>query len=281
MTGYTIMSIIKRIIFKKCLEHERWDERKFRFKFYLRCLINPVITISYFKGLCSIDEIDRLLNTRPLLPAKIQRPYLYKGLPIKKRAKAILDHYYFVQNLLDPIHKKIFLSPERTILVNFKGKDGSNIEISCCPCGYDREGETTLTYSFNGNDLVRLSFSFIRCKENYIAFIGGLQGPHKGGGGEIIRQATRSCYGLFPKRILYETFVAFIRTCSIKEVYAVSEYSHVYRQLRYLYRKRNKLLASYSEFWESIGGVKLGQLYQLPVEISRKKIDCVVSKKRS
>lgn len=78
--------------------HKRWGERKFRYKFLLRCLINPVTTIKYFNELCHLSQPRTLIIHRPLLPAKIQRPYLYTGLSIRCRAKAILEHYQFVQS---------------------------------------------------------------------------------------------------------------------------------------------------------------------------------------
>ncbi|MDI5568682.1 transglycosylase domain-containing protein, partial [Salmonella enterica subsp. enterica serovar Kentucky] len=42
----------------------------------LRCLINPVTTIKYFNELCHLSQPRTLIIHRPLLPAKIQRPYL-------------------------------------------------------------------------------------------------------------------------------------------------------------------------------------------------------------
>ncbi|MGK7437988.1 VirK family antimicrobial peptide resistance protein, partial [Salmonella enterica] len=78
---------------------------------------------------------------RPLLPAKIPRPYLYTGLSIRCRASAILEHYQFVQSFPDSTIKKILLSEEQILLAHLEGKNGALLEIYCGPCGYDREGE--------------------------------------------------------------------------------------------------------------------------------------------
>ncbi len=102
--------------------HKRWGERKFRYKFLLRCLINPVTTIKYFNELCHLSQPRTLIIHRPLLPAKIQRPYLYTGLSIRCRAKAILEHYQFVQSFPESKIKKILLSEEQILLAHLEGK---------------------------------------------------------------------------------------------------------------------------------------------------------------
>lgn len=260
---------------------KRWNERKFRYKFVSRCLLHPVTTIKYLNGLCGLEHPGKLITGNPILPTKIQRPYLYKGLSVRNRAKAILEHYRFVQSFPHYGIKQLFLSEKQTLLAYVEGKGGSKIDIFCGPCGYDREGELTLTLCFNEIPLARLSFAFIRHAGQQAAFIAGLQGPDKSIGVGIIRDATKKCYGLFPKRILYEAFTAVLKECGINEIYAVSERNHVYRQLRYFFQKRTVFVASYSEFWESIDGVKEGTLYHLPLQKIRKSPENIASKKRA
>lgn len=81
--------------------------------------------------------------------------------------------------------------------------------------------------------------------------------------------------------MLYEAFATFIQACNVAEIYAVSENNHVYRQLRYLFQKKKTFVASYSEFWESLNGVKEGALYHLPSQVMRKTPECIPSKKRA
>lgn len=152
------------------------------------------------------------------------------------------------------------------------------MDIYCGPCGYDREGELTLTLCFNDTPLARLSFSFIRHEGKQIALVAGLQGPSKHVGPQVIRNATKDCYGLFPKRMLYEAFATLMLACNVDEIYAVSENNHVYRQLRYLFQKKKTFVASYSEFWESLNGVKKGALYHLPSQVMRKAPESIPSK---
>lgn len=279
--SYHPLLMLKEIMAQTPYQHKRWGERKFRYKFFLRCLLNPVTTIKYFNELCNLNQPRSLIAHHPLLPAKIQRPYLYTGLSVRCRAKAILEHYQFVQSFPENKLKEILLSDEQTLLVHLKGKNDAQIDIYCGPCGYDREGELTLTLCFNDTPLARLSFSFIHHQGKQIALVAGLQGPSKDVGPYVIRNATKACYGLFPKRMLYEAFATFIQSCNVAEIYAVSEKNHVYRQLRYLFQKRKTFVASYSEFWASLNGVKEGDLYHLPSQVMRKAPESIPSKKRA
>lgn len=106
MERYNPLLMLKEVMAQTPYRHKRWGERKFRYKFLLRCLINPVTTIKYFNELCHLSQPRTLIIHRPLLPAKIQRPYLYTGLSIRCRAKAILEHYQFVQSFPESKIKK-------------------------------------------------------------------------------------------------------------------------------------------------------------------------------
>lgn len=281
MQSINTIQLITLLFQGKWLKHKRWTEKKFRLKFFSRCIFHPFVTYRYFQGLCSLDNAKYLIETHPLLPTKMQRPYLYKGLNISERVNCILTHYRLVQNTRLEGVKKIFLSKETTKLALLQGKNGEDVEILCGPCEFDREGEITLSFLFNGEMLAMLSFSFIKYCNKKVAFIAGLQGPKKGTGTKPISEATKACYGLFPKRVLYESFCLIIEYFDIKDVVAVSENSHVYKELRYLKHKKHSFVASYSDFWEAINGNKLGDMYILPVKTERKEIISVVSKRRS
>lgn len=47
------------------------------------------------------------------------------------------------------------------------------------------------------------------------------------------------------------------------------------------YSRRKTFVASYSEFWESLNGVKKGALYHLPSQVMRKAPESIPSKKRA
>ncbi|ELD0488033.1 DUF535 domain-containing protein [Escherichia coli] len=276
----SFIGFLKNIIFFSDSLPGKWKHRKFRFMYILRCVINPVASIRYYYELRSLNRIGDILAIHPTLPAKIHRPYLHKGGEVWTRGKYILDHYRFVHGL--PEKYSAFLFSQKSVsLVRFIGKGGDDFDIQCSPSGFDREGELTLSLFFNKIPIARLTFSIILTPNGHSAFIGGLQGAPKSIGPDVIRCATKECYNLFPKRIVFEAFCALMKVCNITECLAVSERSHVFRQLRYRYQKRKTFVAIYSDFWESVGGKPCGELYRLPTQTIRKPLSDIESKKRS
>ncbi|MEG0206277.1 Protein of uncharacterised function (DUF535) [Citrobacter freundii] len=280
MKSVTFLRFLSNIIFVRGPLYGKWKNRKFRLMYLLRCLINPFSSVRYYHELCSLQSINKILEIQPTLPAKIHRPYLYKGGLAETRRKNIIGHYRFIQDL--PSEYQTFLFPDRDVLLtHFTGKKGEDFYIYCSSGGFDREGELMLSLCFKEIPVARLSFSIIPTSKGHCAFIGGLQGAPRDIGPDIIRDATKSCYGLFPKRIVFEALCSLMSCCDIADVLAVSEQSHVFRQLRYRYKKRKCFVAIYSDFWESVSGRPYGNLYQLPIYVERKSFNELASKKRS
>lgn len=280
MKNVSFLKFLTNIVLARGSLHGKWKNKKFRFMYLLRCIINPASSILYFYELCSLSEANKILEIQPTLPAKIHRPYLHKGGLTKTRRKNIIGHYRFIQNL--PVKYQDFLFPDSDVLLTqFNGKNGEELNIYCSSGGFDREGELMLSLYYNTIPVARLSFSIIPTPKGHCAFIGGLQGAPKNIGPDVIRDATKACYGLFPKRIVYEALCSLMCCCDISDVLAVSEQSHVFRQLRYRYKKRKSFVATYSDFWESIAGRPYSNWYQLPVNVERKSFNALPSKKRS
>ncbi|ENJ5829370.1 virulence factor VirK, partial [Shigella flexneri] len=148
ISNLSFIGFLKRIIFSSDSLPGKWEHRKFRFMYILRCSINPVVSIRYYYELRSLPCIEDILAIHPTLPARIHRPYLHKGGRAWTRGQYILEHYRFVQNLPEKYSK--FLFPQKSVsLVQFIGKDGENFDIQCSPSGFDREGELMLSLFFN------------------------------------------------------------------------------------------------------------------------------------
>ncbi|HAJ2336979.1 TPA: DUF535 domain-containing protein [Escherichia coli] len=279
MNKTTPFSLLMSLIAKDNLRG-KWKYDKFRYKYLIRFMIHPYKNIKYLQSICDLSNISLLMDVNPTLPAKPQRPYLHKGGCFSSRAKNILMHYNFIQTL-DGNTRKILSGIQNALLAEFWGKNGSHIAIFCTPCSFDREGELMLTLHFNGAIITRVSFLFADMNGCPAIFIGGLQGPDKGIGSEIMKSATRECYGIFPRRLLCETIGLIAEKCGLQDIFAVTEQNHVYRQFRYFYQKKGRFVASYTECWTSVGGIREGEFYRLPVRYPRKSISDIPARKRS
>ncbi|HAX5087907.1 TPA: DUF535 domain-containing protein [Escherichia coli] len=275
------LTLFVKLVTDPVYYRRRWEMRNFRYRFILRALfVCPWVTFRYLQGLCRLEDTERLLEANPVLPAKPHRPYLHRGGNARQRARAVLEHYHFVRALPDTVRPFLQIYREKT-LASLRGKNGALLDITCAPCGFDREGELMLILYCDGVVVTRISFSFIRWQDKYTLFIGGLQGPREEGK-DIIRHATRQCYGLFPRRVLCEAVAVLAGICRLDTITAVGEEKHVLRHDRYVVRKQGRFVARYSDCWISVGGECVGDgFYRLPVPLPRKEEMDIPVRKRA
>ncbi len=276
------ISLLWSVILGKYRPDRAWNSKSFSLKFLLRCCCYPAVSYRYLRSLTTLEIFPSLLERQGLLPAKIHRPYLSAGMGVRQRAEAIVSHYRLLAGLVNPRLRQWLSQPSASPLLQWETPEGQTFALTCGPARFDREGEVMLCLYYQQQVVAMTTFSLIQQAGRSVLFIGGLQGPGSDVSPEIIRQATRSAYGIFPKRLLMDVIFWLVAAGNIDSIQAVSEHSHVFRSLRYRFSKQDKFFASYSEFWESLGGQKNRQgNYDLPVEVRRKPLEEVASKKRA
>ncbi len=277
-------SIISDLITGKLTPGLIWKKRNYRFKFMIRTALYLGPTRNMLQNLAQRDDFNYLLNAQITLPSKPHRQYLVLGLSARQRSAAIVDYYRYIDTLPDPRFAKAFTSTEEVELIRLAGKGESYFTLlASCAHKADREGETTLWIRDSNNDLLAsLTFSILEIKEKWCLMIGGLQGPRRHITHDVIKDATRNCHGIFPKRLLMEFIWLLAARTSISTIYGVSNDGHVFRALRYRMSKGRHFHASYDEFWESLGGSKENKrLWNLPIMPERKLLENIPSKKRA
>jgi len=261
-----------------------WQKRDYRLKFFLRTLLFWSSTTRMLETISRRDDFSTLLKAQPTLPVKTQRQYLTRGMTASERAEAILHHYAWIDALPDNGLAHLFTSPSPLPLLQFATKEETSYTIyATSAVKAEREGETTLWLRAGDNTLLAsLTFSVIRENDRSVLVIGGLQGPRRDVGRETIKNATRACYGLFPKRILLEAVFNLAKQSGISALHGVSDEGHVFRALRYRLSKGRHLHASYDEFWASLGGKPDNAFrWVLPFGMERKSLESIASKKRA
>lgn len=260
-----------------------WREKSYRAKFCLRSLVAPRQTLRFFNTMTKNHYFSTLLSAQKTLPSKIHRHYLHLGMNAASRVDAILSHYEFIENLSSGSLVQALISPEKKPLLQFEGKNGEAFTLSASTAlGAEREGECTFWLHKEGTQLAALTFCVAGKEHDRQIIIGGLQGAHRSVSHEVIKEATKACYGLFPKRILMETLWLLAARQNIQTLYGVSNRGHVFRGLRYRLSKGKHFHASYNEFWESVNGKEYHRyLYRLPTSLPQKDLSEIASKKRS
>lgn len=276
--------IISELVKGKLVPGPIWQKREYRLKFFLRSLLFWSSTHRMLEALSGRDDFDRLLASQITLPSKTHRQYLMRGLNASDRADAVISHYHWIDGLSDPSLAHALSSPKEQTIAHFLAKNDAVYTLNASSAlSAEREGESTLWLRDNDNTLLAsLTFSVARSKGQPVIVIGGLQGPRRHVSRDVIKQATRACHGLFPKRVLMEALLTLAKQTRITAIFAVSDEGHVFRALRYRLSKGRHFHASYDEFWESLDAKKVSSFcWQLPLTIKRKSLDDIASKKRA
>lgn len=277
-------NIISELVNGKRVPGPIWRKRDYRLKFLLRSLLFWSSTHRMLEALSGRDDFDKLLTSQITLPSKTHRQYLMRGLTANDRADAIVNHYYWIDRLKESRLAQAMTGAQEQPIAQFHVKDGVTYTVNASSAGKaEREGESTLWLRDNEDTLLAsLTFSVARSNGQPVMVIGGLQGPRRCVSRDAIKLATRACHGLFPKRVLMEVLFQLAAQSSVRAIFAVSDEGHVFRALRYRLSKGRHFHASYDEFWDSVGGKKLSAFcWQLPLQMERKSLDEIASKKRA
>lgn len=277
-------SLFIQLVTGKRILNPLWEKSSYRLKFFSRSLFMYPITLKWLSILESYPFVDLFLVKQHNLPTKLQRPYLASSLSSKQRFLALKSHYDFLSTQPKSL-TEAFYQQTAFKLSSLSGKNETSffIEISASD-KYSREGELTLFFKNAENkELASLTFSLIDWKGKKTLFIAGLQGAERAveDPKQAISQATKSCFGAFPKRLLVDAALEMARFFKFEQIMAVSNTTHIYNNWRYRQRF-NQLHADYDSFWLSLNAeLKSGQFFYLPTELVNKPIEEVASKKRS
>lgn len=277
------LSLFYSLVSGKLQPGRLWHQPRYRLKYFFRSLIYARPTAHLLSAIAADPVLQSMIPLQDTLVSKIHRPYLYLTMPMMARSEAIICHYQFASQLALPSLRSALLSANEVLLAEFTGKGGERFVIKmACYGRCEREGEANMIIEMNGLRLGLLTFAVTKKGGQRVMIIGGMQGASRKTPHETIRDATKSCYGLFPKRLLLEAVQLFARATGIGRIEAVSDRGHIFRSLRYKFSKKSLFHASYDEFWCSVGAEAISsRLYALPLNFPRKTMEEIPSKKRS
>ena len=261
-----------------------WKNPAYRRKFMLRSLATPFSTATLLSRLAQQPQLLDMLHVQPGLPCRLHRPWLSMNMPRQNATEALIAHYQIMAQHLPVQVMNGWLSRRGVTLAILTGRDEQTFSIRLLSDAFlDKEGEATLVFTDADNTvLAELTFTLCPFDGKRTLYIGGMQGAKSHVPHELIQAATKSCNGLFPKRLLVEAARVLAQKMDVAMIRAVSNETHIYRSVRYRRKKQDKLHADYNRFWESLGGnVDDNGDYLLPLTMPRKSMEEIASKKRS
>lgn len=164
------------------------------------------------------------------------------------------------------------LLKEQSILLSQLSDDLSlNLSLNCID---PFEGYFAINLRNKNNERIYdASFTFLSPNKLLVASI---QGPRHGNTQELIKQATKDLHGVRPMFMLMNVFreLAKLWQCALVGIPHKS-------QGKYRLSARSKILFNYDEFWQENQGVYHAPYWQLPLDMERKPLEEIASKKRS
>lgn len=261
-----------------------WKNPSYRRKFLLRSLLKPLGTAKLLSSLAQHPDLLLILNAQPGLPCRLHRPWLSLIFDEKKTVAALDYHYKTLCARLPTSVRSGFFTPQGVTFVELTGKNGEQYTIRFYTDPMqDKEGEATLVFcDEQRTQLAGMTSALCLHEGKRTLFIGGLQGAKANIPHEVIQTATKSCHGLFPKRLLLEACTELASYLDVEQIIAVSNDTHIYQSWRYRKKKQGKLHADYDSFWESLSGERTAEgTFRLPMLIARKTMEEIASKKRA
>lgn len=260
-----------------------WAKRSYRLKFLLRTYVLYPRSLIWLNTLSHYDQKALFLSRQTNLPCKLHRPYLTSAFSFQARLQALIEHYDTISGLSLPLIRALY-GETPWILGTIEGKNDSRYIIQIQSNDkYAREGELTLSFvDPDQHALANLTFSIVKYDEKPSLFIAGLQGENHENMRSYIQNATKNCYGLFPKHALFCIAQTLTQFFELTQIVAVSNETHVYTNWQYRRKRYPLLYACYDDFWTSLGGIKnQDRLFILPIKEHHKNMGEISSKKRA
>ncbi len=264
----------------KVSRQDTFDELKNRLKFAFRGLLILPYTLEWLIFLGQNPMLRTFIERRPRIASKLQRPYMLQNMGVGQRLKLLEQHYAFQCTRMPAALCRALLADEDVVLAKLPGKHDRFYSIILTQRhNFEKEGELSLRVTDAAcNNLATLTFSFHETGNEMTILIGGLQGPPQSRDHSLIKEATKACHGLFPKKLGIEALLELARQLGIHAVHAVAKEAHIYNHWRY----RREFQADYNQFWIALGAEKTSHsFYKLPNPIYHKPLAEVESKKRS
>lgn len=240
--------------------------------FFLRSLLHYQLAIKWFR---LIDVFHQQFEVELELSKFLNLPthsYVSNGLRIKARNELLRYHY---RRMIQSFGVKVmqdFLLHKPVIFSSLIAKDGQQYHFAMTIlCNNIREGGLSICLMDDEkNILSSLTFNFGKNQQKKFLIIGGVQGSTIGKA--AIVAATRNLAGLRPKQTLLHCCYSLSAFFKIDYVVGVSDKNHVLS---------SSVSASYDDFWQEFGGIKMKNAdYLLPALLPKRTLQDVPQKKR-
>jgi uncharacterized protein VirK/YbjX len=248
-------------------------------KYWLRACLQRGEHARWMGFLRHEPGMGELVALRPQLLWKLQRAYLQAGLPLATKVDWLEQHHRWALRTLSREALRALHTDAGWTVAELPLPTGALQWVLRTCERYAKEGEWVLSLRFEGRQVAALAFTVhLDAQQRRCVHVGCLQGAERAGERDLVRDATRAMHGLRPKQAVTIGLYALAAALQVPRLQAVGNASHVYQDH---WRRRARIAADYDTFWAELGGVPLGDGWQLPPHLSRKPCSEVASKHRA
>jgi uncharacterized protein len=278
-TSHALLAQLQVNSAKVCF-HPGWNWRLKRWKFVARALLHPRLTRNWFEFLDQ-PGLRPLVEERPRLLAKLQRPYLARHFGPARRLGLLRSHYSFLLPRIHPEALRAIGSPAGWTLASLDFESTGPVTIRLLYTDkYEKEGDLSVAiYARKEQRVVTVAtFSIIQLGDHpHEILIGGLQGSPEEDQKDLIRDVTKELWGLRPKAIAFWVLQVIAEAWDIGRIRGVGDALHVYTH----YQERRHIAASYDAYWLETEGTKDSSgFFVLPPRFTPRPLEEIRSNKR-
>ncbi len=218
-------------------------------KIYAGALLYPTATRRWLDFVGAHPVMREALRPHPKLLSKIYRPYYSCGLACADRVDVLIGHYSFLlaQGWEDLLVQAMAANQ---VLCEFAGKSGEKfqLELSAVHEGH-REGDLCLRLMLSGEMVFNASFLFFKQRGRHAVAIGRMQGGNSEGARDLVKRATRDCFGARPALVLVQAVRQIGLLMGCEGLILISNQQRIALNPW----RRHKITSDYDRMWAELG----------------------------
>lgn len=228
-----------------------------------------------------ITQLIDYLNQHPQwIEIFKQTPYRFNALLAKycdnrftrqQRAEAIIEHFSCAEQKMSKTQWQNVIAQKSLLLAPLTDEFSLYLNINQID---PFEGFFSINIqNQQGQSFYDASFSFLKGNQLLIASV---QGPNNENAQEQVKYLTKALHGIRPMYLLIAVFKLLSLIWKVNLVGIPHQ-----AQAKYRWNDSSYLLFNYDTFWQENGGQLVNQYWKIPLEIERKSLETIPSKKRS
>lgn len=257
----------------------RVKPRRERLKLKIGKLLFPEQTHRWLRYVHGHPQLLNQVAHFPKLLTKIYRPYVSKKFRCHDRVDHLITHYELIDklNLSNLIGRAL---SHELVLVNLQGAIDHPLRVVLGAVSHGhREGEIEFQLKWLDICIFSMTCSLMATATGVALKIAKVQGSSDTHARELIKSATKACFGARPQTLLLQVVQAFGDSAGCQEIVLVGNQNRV--SLNPV--RRRKISSNYDEIWLEHGAIPnpTGD-FSLP-SVTQRKLDLtkVPSHKRS